>query len=107
LFIALLNEIIDPVSFYFVNGLLVVIMSLFFIRFLFTKDVIKGEKAEYEFSPLLDQFTVKLKEHQEAIPETAECAECGKQIFKPFRCGLCKKLLCGQHYLAGDHACNV
>ena len=92
-------------------GVLICIIGLIFYYLLYSSERIKGFKAEYEISPDLTQFKVipysknGSSVQKEEIPDEAFCSHCGKEIFKPFQCNICKQLLCGKHYLPGEHSC--
>ncbi|MHA1972422.1 MAG: AN1-type zinc finger protein [Candidatus Hodarchaeales archaeon] len=101
-----------PIKFkYLVYGVITLFVSIIFYILLFAPDRIKGFKGVYEVSPDLKQFkVVSIKKEKievnETIPDEAFCAVCGKKIYRPFRCNVCGQLLCGKHYLPGDHTCR-
>ena len=96
---------------FFIQGIGIMITGLFFLYLLFSKETIRGYNLEFEASPDLKYFEIKnrhsgIRSNQEVeIPDTAFCAACGNKVYKPFRCQACGQLLCGKHYLRGDHKC--
>ena len=97
--------------FYFVFGVVIAITGIFFYYLMFIPEKIKGHKLEFEVSPDLTSFRVveekkKTQSIEKETPETAYCSACGKKIYQPFRCHSCGQLLCGSHYLPGDHQCT-
>lgn len=92
-------------------GVLIFIIGLIFYYLLYSSERIKGFKAEYEISPDLTQFKAipyskdGSSVQKEETPDKAFCSYCGKEIFQPFQCNICKQLLCGKHYLPGEHPC--
>jgi hypothetical protein len=110
-YLALLLDLPPNPFFYFVFGVVIAIVGIFFYYLLFIPEKIKGHKMEFEVSPDLTSFqVVKEKKEptiiQKEVPEIAHCSACGKKIHKPFRCNACGQLLCGSHYLPGDHQCT-
>ena len=93
-------------------GIIISTIGLVFYYLLYSSERIKGFKAEYEISPDLTQFKIipysknESSIKNEEIPDKAFCSHCGKEIFQPFRCNLCRQLLCGKHYLPGEHSCK-
>ncbi|MFW9853726.1 MAG: hypothetical protein ACFFFG_01605 [Candidatus Thorarchaeota archaeon] len=98
-------------EYYIFLGIVTIGVGVFFAYLLFAPERIKGYTAEYEAAPDLSEFRV-VKTFREVEPSSAEkpemayCGACGRQIHKPFRCGLCGQYLCGKHYLRGDHICT-
>lgn len=92
-------------------GFVTSIIGLVFYYLLYSSDRIKGFKAEYEISPDLTTFKAipysknESSVQEKEIPEKAFCSHCGKEVFQPYKCNSCKQLLCGKHYLSGDHSC--
>ncbi len=92
-------------------GILISIIGIVFYYLLYSSERIKGFKAEYEISPDLTQFKIipysknESSIKNEEVPDKAFCSHCGKEIFQPFRCNTCNQLLCGKHYLPGEHSC--
>ena len=95
-----------------VIGLSIFVIGLLFYNFLYSSEKIKGFQAEYEISPDLTEFKAKPYSEKESlsqdekIPDEAFCSKCGKKVFKPFKCSVCKQILCGKHYLLGEHQCR-
>jgi hypothetical protein len=93
-------------------GLSIFAIGSIFYNFLYSSERIKGIRAEYEISPDLTKFKVssysdkESRSQDEEIPTEAFCSKCGKKIFKPFKCSICKQVLCGKHYLPGEHQCE-
>ncbi|MHA1443367.1 MAG: AN1-type zinc finger protein, partial [Candidatus Hodarchaeales archaeon] len=96
---------------FIVLGFGIMIVGISFYYLLFAKEIIRGYNLEFEVSPDLTHFEITKrhsgeKTNKEVImPETAFCAACGNEVYKPFRCQTCGQLLCGKHYLRGDHRC--
>ena len=96
---------------YILIGIGIMITGIVFFYLLFAKETIKGYNLEFEASPDLTHFEITKRQSgvktnvEVSIPETAFCAACGNEVFKPFRCQTCGQLLCGKHYLRGDHKC--
>ena len=96
---------------YLLIGIGIMITGITFFYLLFAKETIRGHNLEFEASPDLTYFELTKRHSGEktnkevVIPETAFCASCGNEVFKPFRCQTCGQLLCGKHYLRGDHKC--
>ena len=96
----------------FVLGIGIFLVGITFYYLLFAKETIRAHNLEFEASPDLTHFEI-VKRHsgvetnlEITIPETAFCAACGNEVYKPFRCQTCGQLLCGKHYLKGDHRCE-
>jgi hypothetical protein len=95
-----------------VIGLFIFIIGSVFYNFLFSSERIKGFQAEYEISPDLTEFKARpfsdkeSRAQEEEMPAEAFCGKCGKKVFKPFKCSRCKQILCGKHYLIGEHQCK-
>jgi hypothetical protein len=96
---------------YLIQGIGILIVGITFSYLLFAKETIRGYNLEFEASPDLTHFEI-VKRHsgektnvEVTIPETAFCSACGNEVYKPFRCQTCGQLLCGKHYLRGDHRC--
>jgi hypothetical protein len=93
-------------------GLSIFVIGSIFYTYLYSSEKIKGFRAEYEISPDLTEFKASPYSETESqaqdkeIPNEAFCGKCGKQIYKPFKCSLCKQILCGKHYLPGEHQCE-
>lgn len=81
-----------------------ILMSLTLLQAFFANAKIQGIDRTYILGP--DLALIK-EENVQTRTELSQgrCAECGKEIFKPFRCDDCKKYFCGNHYLQGDHKC--
>ncbi|MHA1214059.1 MAG: AN1-type zinc finger protein [Candidatus Hodarchaeales archaeon] len=95
---------------YLIYGVITLIVGIIFYVLLFSPERIKGIRGVYEISPDLKQFKIVSMERNETlsnvtIPDEAYCAVCGKKIFKPYHCNVCGQLLCGKHYLPGEHTC--
>ncbi|MHA1512796.1 MAG: AN1-type zinc finger protein [Candidatus Hodarchaeales archaeon] len=96
---------------FIVLGFGIMIVGISFYYLLFAKETIRGYNLEFEVSPDLTHFEITKRHSGEKtnkeviIPETAFCAACGNEVYKPFRCQTCGQLLCGKHYLRGDHRC--
>ena len=96
----------------FILGASISIIGVFFFLLLFSPERIKGFQLEYEAAPDLSTFKVVKRISGEPtnkeleIPSVAYCSACGNQIHNPFRCQRCGQLLCGKHYLHGDHQCK-
>jgi hypothetical protein len=86
-------------------SLLATFGTIYFIRILFSAIKIKGIDRTYVVAPDLAILREENVQVQPKVDESA-CGECGRVIFKPFRCQDCKKYFCGQHYLQGDHKCT-
>ncbi len=95
-----------------VIGSSIFVIGSIFYTFLYSSERIKGFQAEYEISPDLTEFkAIPFSEkdslaQDEEIPTEAFCGKCGKKVFKPFKCSVCKQILCGKHYLLGEHQCR-
>lgn len=105
-------ELIDFGDYFFlVIGFGVMIAGITFYYLLFAKETIRGHNLEFEVSPDLTHFEIGTRHSGEktnkevTIPESAFCAACGNEVYKPFRCQTCGQLLCGKHYLHGEHRC--
>ncbi len=105
-------ELIDFREYSFlILGIGITIAEITFYYLLFAKETIRGHNLEFEVSPDLTHFEITKRHSGEktnkevVIPETAFCASCGNEVYKPFRCQTCGQLLCGKHYLHGDHRC--
>ena len=96
---------------FLILGLGIMVTGIIFYYLLFAKETIRGHNLEFEVSPDLTYFEIAKRHSGEqtnkevTIPETAFCAACGNEVYKPFRCQTCGQLLCGKHYLRGDHKC--
>ncbi|MHA2346796.1 MAG: AN1-type zinc finger protein, partial [Candidatus Hodarchaeales archaeon] len=96
----------------FILGISISSVGIFFYLLLFSPERIKGYQLEYEAAPDLSTFKVVKRISGEPtnkevdIPAIAYCSACGNQIHNPFRCQRCGQLLCGKHYLHGDHKCR-
>ena len=96
----------------FIFGFTIITVGIIFYWLLFAPERIMGHQLEFEASPDLSTFRIIKRTSGEPtnkeieIPETAYCSTCGKNVFKPYRCQKCGQLLCGSHYLPGDHQCK-
>jgi hypothetical protein len=97
----------NPLPFLIIGITLTAVGILFYIL-LFSPERIKGHKMEFEAAPDLSSFRIVSDKTstKEELPETAFCGVCGQEIYKPFQCHDCGQLLCGKHYLPGDHECR-
>ena len=85
-------------------ALLSTLTSLILLQSFYAIARVKGIDRTYLLGP--DLALIKEENIQTKIAVSqGRCAECGKEIFKPFRCDDCKKYFCGAHYLQGDHKC--
>ncbi|HKZ40177.1 MAG TPA: AN1-type zinc finger protein [Candidatus Hodarchaeales archaeon] len=86
-------------------SLLATFASVSFYRTLFGSTKVKGIDRTYVVGPDLG---IIREEKIALMPDLseAECHECGRKIFKPFRCRDCKEYFCGEHYLQGEHKCH-
>ncbi|MHA2226541.1 MAG: AN1-type zinc finger domain-containing protein [Candidatus Hodarchaeales archaeon] len=105
------NVFTSPAIYLIIFGISTTIIGVVFVYLLFSPERIKGYRAEYEISPDLTSFKVAKQLVEKIpviteIPEVAFCSTCGKKIFKPFSCSICGQILCGEHYLPGDHSCR-
>jgi len=92
-----------------VFGLMSIIFSIYVFKTLFgTVKVSTGKGEIVHLSPVLTVMSTEKDKNYDTFetPETGECAVCGKNVFKPFRCPDCKQLLCGKHVLLNDHDCK-
>ncbi len=114
-FLDLPSEQIPSLMSFFLNPVVLIIIGfvtlgigVLFYVLLFSPEKIKGVSMDFEAAPDLSTFRIIHKDDAKSdeIPETAFCSACGQKIYKPFRCQKCKQLLCGKHYLPGDHVCK-
>ncbi len=93
-------------------GISIFVIGIIFYILLYSPERIKGIQAEYEISPDLTKFKAipysqkASKISNEEIPEKGFCSSCGKEVYKPFRCAKCGQILCGKHFLPGEHSCK-
>jgi hypothetical protein len=93
-------------------GFSIFIVGVIFYILLYSPERIKGLQAEYEISPDLTQFKAIPYSQKtdiapsEKIPEKGYCSSCGREVFKPFKCSRCGQILCGKHFLPGEHSCK-
>ena len=106
------SDLLDFGDFGFlILGIGITFVGIVFFFLLFAKEKIRAHNLEFEASPDLTHFEISKRYSGEktnkevTIPETAFCAACGNEVYKPFRCQTCGQLLCGKHYLRGDHKC--
>jgi hypothetical protein len=110
-FLIFLNQTPSPLPYLFF-GIIMTLVGIMFYYLLFSPETIKGHQLEFEASPDLTTFRVvkrvtgKSTNTEVEVPDTGYCSACGKQIHKPFRCQTCGQILCGTHYLPGDHQCK-
>ncbi|MFX0086469.1 MAG: AN1-type zinc finger protein [Candidatus Hodarchaeota archaeon] len=93
-------------------GIFIFVIGIIFYILLYSPERIKGIQADYEISPDLTKFKAIPYSQKasnissEEIPERGFCSSCGREVYKPFRCGKCGQILCGKHFLPGEHSCK-
>lgn len=50
-------------------------------------------------------FSSRLLQKKED-PLYADCAQCGKKVYLPYRCHYCNQYYCGEHRLPFSHDCR-